>query len=336
MGIPRRACFQGDVGNGGAEHCDNDNPSQPAVQENSRRITDVHQSEPLAQWRGHELDHAQHKAGCCVSADSQQGRAVKGCGASTGGIQEHNRHHEKDYERNKPQDPMGEREREAAQQAPVPVGGAGFWDGSRLLASFHGCRGSGFRFFLIDGRLPHCRAPLDQLPRPLEHPAQQPFGKQGPRECDDDLPERIQHNRAAFGHLQVIPPPFTHCFHLQEHAPGQAQFIAYRTQPFPDQVEHLGDQAILGQSNWQYLLLTAATTGGGGEDTVPLGPAVGPAVACAIAASVFELSPLRFVLEDRQGVFCLRGRNRRPGDGRFPDGVLPPLGAKHLQGRGNC
>ena len=48
--------------------------------------------------------------------------------ASAGGIQEHNRHHEKDHQRNKPQDPMGEREREAAQQAPVPVGGAGFWD----------------------------------------------------------------------------------------------------------------------------------------------------------------------------------------------------------------
>ena len=88
--------------------------------------------------------------------------------------------------------------------------------------------------------------------------------------------------------------------------PGSAQFIAYRTQPFPDRVEHLGDQAILGQSNWQYPPLN-------GRDNRRWRGGYSPIGARRRASRrlrdrgkrLFELSPLRFVLEDRQGVFLL-------------------------------
>ena len=81
---------------------DDDNPSQPPVQENRCAVTDVHQAQPLTKRRSHELDHAQHKARCCVSADGQQSRTIKRRGASASRVQEHDCHHEKDHQRKSP------------------------------------------------------------------------------------------------------------------------------------------------------------------------------------------------------------------------------------------
>ena len=340
MGISRRACFQGNVGNGGAKHGDNDNPSQPPIEENRHAVADVHQAQPLPKRRSHELDHAQHKARGCVSADGQQSRTVKRRGASASRVQEHNRHHEKDHQRNEPQDPVGERVRQAAQQAPMPVGGACLGDGFSAMASFRRCGMSGFRFFLVDGRLPRRGALFDQLARPSQRSTQQPFGKQRARERDDDLPQRIQHNRAAFRHAQVIPPPFTHCFYLQKHASGQAQLIAYRIQPLPDQVEYLRNQTILGQFNWQCLLF-----GGRYSRRRWSGFSLGANRRASRSLRdrgerFFELNPLLFVLENRQRAFCLCRRDRRCGGGcgggGLSGGALTDPGAKDIRRYADC